>query len=167
MRNFFTLLLVALLLGGVALAQDDAATTIDLEPEADFYGTTQWAGVSLGYPSSIYYGLNDVFGDADLRFRLSSRYYDFAIGVDALYDITRIEDVPVNVYGGGGPNIGFGFFGAFGIGLSGVIGAEYRITEEFGAFLEIGGGYTFYFGSNLAIPSLDFLRSSLGVNYHF
>ena len=167
MRKLLTLLLVALFLGSAVLAQDDAATTIDINPEADFYGTTQWAGVSLGYPSSIYYGLNDVFGDADLRFRLSSRYYDFAIGADLLYDITRIEDIPVNIYAGGGPNIGFGFFGAFGIGLSGVIGGEYRITEEFGAFLELGAGYTFYFGSGYVVPGLDFLRSSIGVNYHF
>lgn len=167
MRKLFILLLTSFFLAGVAFAQDDAATTVDLDPEADFYGTTQWVGVSLGYPSSLYYGLNDVFGDADLRFRLSSRYYDFAIGVDALYDITRIEDVPINIYAGGGPNIGFGFFGAFGLGLSGVIGGEYRITEEFGAFLEIGGGYTFYFGSGFVVPGLDFLRSSLGVNYHF
>ena len=169
MRKLFTLLLLALFLSGAALAQDDAAATVDLDPQADFYGTTQWAGIGLGYPVTFYYGINDLISDnIDLRIRANSYFYNLAIGADALFDVLRIEDAPINIYAGGGPTLGIGFGGrGFGLGLNASVGGEYRFTEQIGAFAELGVGYVFYTGTVLA-PFGGFAPGgSIGVNFHF
>ena len=166
MRKFLTLILISLFLGSIALAQDDAATTVDIDPQADFYGTTQWAGIGLGYPSSIHYGLNDVLGDnIDIRFRLSSRYAGVALAGEALFDIVRIEDLPVNVYAGGGLDLRYRGR-SFGIGINGIAGAEYRFSESLGFFLELNAVIPIYF-STYRYGFGDYSGSTIGVNYHF
>ena len=167
MRKLLMLFIVPLFLGSVTLAQDDAATTVDIDPQADFYGTTQWAGIGLGYPSSIHYGLNDVLGNnIDVRFRLSSRYSGAALGAEALFDILRIEDLPVNVYAGGGLDLRYRF-SRVGLGINGVAGAEYRFSENIGFFLELNAVIPFYFGTGYTYGFGDYGGSTLGVNYHF
>lgn len=174
MRKLLIVLLAALLASGAAFAQDDVDVDVDVEGDLDMnmrveYATTQWAGVALGYPFTFYYGVEDVFQDADIRARLSSYLFDVSVGADVLFDITTLEELPVTVYAGGGPNIGlaFGFGNAVGIGLSGVVGAEYRFDEQIGAFLDVGAGATFYFGDAITLPSFFAPRGALGVNFHF
>lgn len=172
MRKLFALLVAVALASGAALAQD-TETDIDVDVDTNLfsvdYGTTQWAGVALGYPFAVYYGVEDVFQDADVRGRLSTSFFDVTVGGDVLFDITELEDVPVTIYGGGGPNVSIAFFGGFGFGLSGVVGAEWRFDEQIGAFLDVGVGYTFYIGSDLDLVPLAGLspRGALGVNFHF
>jgi len=166
MRKLFTLILASVFLSGAALAQDDAANTVDIDSQTDFYGSTQWAGIGLGYPSSIHYGINDIFGDADLRIRLSSRYYGAALGAEALFDIIRIEDIPINTYAGGGLDLRYRG-NSFGIGINGVAGAEYRFSETIGFFLELNAVIPFYFGSGYIYGFRDYGGSTIGVNYHF
>ena len=135
----------------------------------DTFGTTQWAGVGLGYPVTFYYGISDLLGDTtDVRFRASSYFFNVVLGADALFDITTLDDLPVDIYAGGGPTLGFGFAGrGFGIGVNGSVGGEYRLSEQLGLFAELGVGYVFYTGS--AIVPLGGLApgGSLGVNFHF
>lgn len=160
-KMLIALFAVAVLGAGSALAQDMSVQ----------YDTTQWAGVGLGYPFQVYYGIDNAVGqDLDLRVRVSSYFWNVSLGADILTPITTIENMPITVYAGGGPNVDYLFSAGLGIGVSGLVGAEYRFNQDYGAFLELGAGYTYYFGdlTGLNYFGLGFQpRGALGFNYHF
>jgi len=159
MRKFLLIILATLTLGASsAFAQDDMMMS-----------SHQWAGVGLGYPVSFYYGLENGLSEGiDLRFNATSYFFNLSVGADALVDITTLDNLPVTIYGGGGPNVAFLFSGNLGIGAGGVIGGEYMIDEQISAFLELGAGYTFYFGTinNLFLGGLA-PSGTLGINFRF
>ncbi len=164
-KVLITLLAITVFGVGAAFAQSDMGVK---------YNTTQWAGLGLGYPFQLYYGVNDALGNnIDVRARLSSYFWNISLGADALYTVASLDSAPVHIYVGGGPNVDYLFLGgtnSLGIGLSAVVGAEYRINEQFGAFGELGAGYTYYFGdlAGLNAFGLGFgPRGAIGVNYHF
>ena len=161
MRKLLILVLALFTLGASsAFAQDDM---MDM--------STQWVGISSGYPLGVvfHYGIEDLLSeDLDLRINVSAIAlgggFSVVGGADALYNLDVDLDAPVGVYAGGGLNVGLSLGGgSAGFAFSARVlgGAEYMITDEFGAFgeLRVGlgsfGGFTF-------IPSL-----ALGVNYHF
>lgn len=163
---------VFLLTASAAFAQTDAdvseeGVTIEIERDSGLdYDTSQFVGASLPLPLGIHYGLEDVdlFGvSPDLRFRASGNFFfagNIAFGVDAMFDITQIEDI-IQIYGGPSLELGTVFPLNPSIGLAVFAGGEYRFNRELGFFLELGSGINF---SNL----ISFLpRVSLGVNYHF
>jgi len=161
-RVLITLVAVSVLGVGAAFAQSSMAAS---------YNTTQWAGVALGYPFSVYYGVNNAIGNnIDVRGRLTYGFWNIGVGADILYDAMTLQDTPLTIYVGGGPNFNYGFYGVgIGIGLSAVGGVEYRFSDQLGAFAELGAGYTFY----LQTPAISYFglgfgpRGALGVNYHF
>lgn len=160
-RILITLLAITVFGVGAAFAQSDMGVQ---------YNTTQWAGVGLGYPFQLYYGVNNAIGPKmDVRARLSYGFWNLNFGADVLYTVAQLDSAPVDVYVGGGPNVGFGFYGiGLGLGVSGVVGAEYRINEQFGAFGELGAGYTYWFNGAAGYLFGGFgPRGAIGVNYHF
>jgi len=161
-KVLITLLAITVFGVGAAFAQSDMGVQ---------YNTTQWAGVALGYPFQVYYGVDNAIGNnIDVRGRLSYAFWNLGIGADVLYNVTQIQGMPLTVYVGGGPNFNFGFYGVgIGIGLSALAGAEYRINDQFGAFGELGAGYTFYLQNPVvSYFGLGFApRGAIGVNYHF
>lgn len=172
MQKLFTVLLSVLVLGlGVGLAQTDAdvseeGVTIEIEREAGLdYDTSQFVGASLPLPLGLHYGIEDInlFGvNPDLRFRAVANLIltgNVALGVDAMFDITQIEDV-IQLYGGPSLELGTTLsLSSPSIGLAAFAGAEYRFNRELGFYLELGSG--------INIPIAFLPRVSLGVNYHF
>ncbi len=164
-KVLIALFAVALIGGSSALAQDMMGVQ---------YDTTQYAGLGLGYPFQVYYGMNNALGDnLDVRARLSTYFWNISLGADVLTTVAHLESAPVSVYVGGGPNLDYLFLGGsntVGIGLSALAGAEYRFDPNWAAFGELGLGYTFYFGdlAGLNAFGLGFApRGAIGVNYHF
>ena len=167
MRKLLVLLVTALLLGGITFAQDSDASMMD------DMATSQWVGVSTGFPLGVvlHYGLEDLIAqNIDLRINLSGVTFlglggpGFSIqgGADALYHIPiDMEGEPFDVYAGGGLNVGFrlGDEGGFAVGVRGLGGVEYLITNHIGVFAEarVGVGLNPIFRPALA----------LGANYHF
>lgn len=162
MRKFLLMVLAAAVLGsGAAFAQDDMM---------DNGG--QWFGVSTGFPVGLvlHYGMADLIRPGiDLRANVSAftffgDYFYINAGADALYhlNLETENDLPLDVYVGGGANVGLGLSSlgsSFGVGIQALGGAEYMITDQFGAFgeLRVGVGIAPIFRPSLAI----------GVNYHF
>lgn len=172
MKKLFAVLFSVLILGlGVGFAQTDAdvseegvSVEIERQPGLD-YDTSQFVGASLPLPVGLHYGLEDValFGTTpDMRFRAVGNFIftgNVALGVDAMFDITQIEDV-IQLYGG--PSLELGTTLALAspsIGLAAFAGGEYRFNRELGFYLELGSG--------INIPIAFLPRVSLGVNYHF
>lgn len=158
---------------GMSFAQTDAdvteeGVTVEIEAQEGVdFDTSSYVGASFGYPLAFYYGLEDGFREgADLRFRASTFFVDFSIGADVLFDISQLED-NIQLYGGGGINLSSLFLGggSFGVGLTGVLGGEYRFNRELGIFAELGGGVNIYPGG--VLPIVPIPRGALGVNYHF
>ena len=177
MRKVLIAVVGALLLTGVAFAQDE--DTVDVAPNGD-----TWLGASTGYPFGLtaHYGLGDALGDGvDLRFNgrfafsgdLVSSTIGFNLGADALFAIP-VDSDEVHVYAGAGPSLGFaattynagvtgGNLGGFVVGAQGLAGAEYLLTDQIGLFGELRVGFTYVTGINFAFaPTL-----ALGANYHF
>lgn len=147
---------------GVEVTDSAVVVEIPLEEGVDF-GTTQYAGASIGLPGGIHYGLRDVdlFGlQPDLRFRLSGNLIGLSVvlGADALFDIAQVEE-NIQLYGGGGAELGTSLLLIPTIGIHGLVGAEYRINQDFGLFGEAGSGLEF--------PFIFTPRFTGGVNYHF
>ena len=160
-KVLITLLAITVFGVGAAFAQSNMSVK---------YDTTQWAGVALGYPFQIYYGVNNALGPKlDVRGRLSYGFWNLGVGADVLYTVADLKDMPLSVYVGGGPNFGYGFYGiGIGIGVSGLAGVEYRINQNFGAFGELGAGYTYWFNGAAGYLFGGFgPRGAIGVNYHF
>ena len=164
---------VFLLTAGAAFAQTDAdvtddGVTVSIERDSGLnYDTSQFVGASLPVPLGIHYGLEDVdlFGlNPDLRFRAETDFIftrNLSLGVDAMFDITQIEDV-IQIYGGPSLNLGTTLsFASPSLGLAVFAGGEYRFNQELGFFLELGSGINF---ANIVAFQP---RVSLGVNYHF
>ena len=159
MKTFTGLLLTLLLLSTTALGQS-----------RNFPAQDQWAGVSTGFPLGIvlHYGINDLVAeDFDARFNLSavtflgSQFY-VSGGADALYVLgLDTDDLPLDVYAGGGLNVGLGIGegGGFSVGARGIGGVELAVADQLGVFseLRLGLGFNPIFRPELAI----------GVNYHF
>lgn len=170
--------LAALGLGG-ALAQD-----VDVDIRFDD-ATSQYVGGSLGIPGfQVYYHSEemDFIGEnSDVRFRLSvSPFGGFAVlvGADALFELSELDDEGVfNLYAGGGPAIGFAGatingteFGGVLFDVSGLLGVNYRVSEDLSVFAEGGAGFGFWAVSDGTASVGGFMptfRSGLGVNYHF
>ena len=178
MRKLLVLLLTALFLGGMALAQDtDVDVDVDVDADADTMmmddaATSQWVGVSTGFPLGIvlHYGIEDLIGqNIDLRANLDANFLGLggsgvtiSGGADALYHLPiDMDGAPFDVYAGGGINVGFqlGDDGGFSAGVRGIGGVEYLITNNIGVFAEarVGIGLNPIFRPALA----------LGANYHF
>jgi len=161
MRKFLLMVLAAITLAsGAAFAQDDMMTD-----------SSSWAGVSTGFPFGLvlHYGLEDLIAeDIDLRGNLSAvtffgSFFFVNVGADALYQLNleTVNDLPLDVYAGGGLNVGVGI--GDGVSFTGSVralgGAEYMFTDTIGAFGEVRIGVGVL---QLFQPSL-----SVGVNYHF
>lgn len=154
---------------GVSFAQTDAdvteeGVTVEIEAQEGVeFDTTQFAGASLPFPLGLHYGLEDVdlFGvNPDLRFRFSGNILTagVSLGTDALFDIAQLED-NIQLYGGPGLDLGTVFPLLPSIGVSGILGGEYRFNRELGFYAELGTGISF--------PFVFAPRGALGVNYHF
>lgn len=163
-KVLIALVTAALLAGSAAFAQGMGAS----------FNSNQYAGIGVGYPFQVFYGMNNVFGNnIGVRVRLSSYFWNISLGADVLANVANLDSAPISFYAGGGPNVDYLFLGgvnSLGIGVSGVVGGEYKITDNIGAFLELGAGYTYYFGSlsGLNAFGLGFApRGAIGVNYHF
>ena len=160
MRKFLVALLATFTLMGTVAFADGHET-----------GSTQWFGVSTGYPVGInlHYGLKDLLmPDLDLRVNVTAASFDFATfsvigGVDALYQLNleTVDDLPLDVYAGGGLNIGasLGATTQLSLSLSGLAGAEYMLTDELGVYGEARVG--------LGIPQIFQPALSVGLNFHF
>lgn len=170
MRKLLIVLLTALSLGaGSAFAQDN------------MMAGTQWVGASTGFPLGInlHYGLPDLIAqDLDLRINLSavSFIFDGAFnisgGADVLYhlNLETQNALPVDVYAGGGLDIGVSLRGddasttavegaGISLGVAGLVGAEYALSSELGLFGELRGAV----GLNpIFQPALR-----VGINYYF
>ncbi len=160
---------VFLLTAGAAFAQTDAdvseeGVTIEIERDSGLdYDTSQFVGIAVPFPASIFYGAEnvDLFGvSPDLRFRFSGNFLgtNIGVGADVLFDITQIEDV-IQLYAGPSLELGTVFPIQPSFGVAAILGGEYRFNREFGFFGEVGTGVSFPLSFN---P-----RFSLGVNYHF
>ncbi len=170
MHKLLVAVLSVFVLGlGMSFAQTDAdvteeGVTIEIEAQEGVeFDTTQFAGVSLPFPTSVHYGLEDVdlFGTTpDLRFRFSGNLFgtNIAFGTDVLFDIAQLEE-NIRLYGGPGLELGTVFPVVPSFGLVGIVGGEYRFNRELGFYAELGTGISF----PLALAP----RGSLGVNYHF
>jgi len=170
MRKLLVASFGVLLLGlGTGLAQTDAdvteeGVTVEIEAQEGVeFDTTQFAGVSLPFPASIHYGLEnvDLFGtNPNLRFRFSGNLLgtNIAFGTDVLFDIAQLEE-NIQLYGGPGLELGTVFPVVPSFGLIGLVGGEYRFNRELGFYAELGTGISF--------PLFLAPRGSLGVNYHF
>lgn len=170
MQKLFAVLFSVLVLGlGVGFAQTDAdvseeGVSIEIAPEEGVeFDTTQFIGASFPFPTSLHYALEEVqlFGaNPDLRFRFSGNILTsgLGLGVDALFDITQLED-NIQLYGGPAFDIGTVIPVAPSFGLAGFVGGEYRFNSEIGFFAELGTGVN--------IPFVFAPRGVLGVNYHF
>lgn len=164
MRKFLITLLATLSLGvGSAFAQDN------------MMGGTQWVGASaaLGLPLglNLHYGLADLLApDLDLRFNLAAATFfnggiALAGGADVLYhlNLEMQNDLPLDVYVGGGLDIGANFGSEIGLAasLAALAGAEYPIDNNLAIFGELRGGLGFS-------PGISFAGGlRLGVNYYF
>lgn len=170
MQKLFAVLLSVLVLGlGMGFAQTDAdvseeGVTIEIAPEEGVdFDTSQFVGASLPFPIGVHYGLEDVdlFGtNPDLRFRFSGNILTagLSLGVDTLFDIAQLED-KIQLYGGPGLDLGTVLPLLPSIGVSGILGGEYRFNRELGFYAELGTGISF--------PFVFAPRGALGVNYHF
>ena len=188
MHKFLVVLLSIMVLSlGAAFAQQDEdidASDLAISAQAGPFGTTQYAGGSLGLPLlQGYYGLQDAFLGSDLRFRVGLTPvggFGFTAGADLLYDFTTFgDDNEFTLYGGGGPslryiggsiaNTGYNFFA---IDLTGVGGVNYRLDPDISLFGEAGLGLGFGFNEG-AIAGQTYgglflpIRVALGANYHF
>lgn len=160
---------------GVGFAQTDVeveAPEVEVEPgslsveiapeEGVDFGTSQYIGASLPLPLSVYYGIEDVGflgGEgSDLRFHTGLYLLSFNLGVDALFDITQLGE-NIQLYGGGGLEIGTAILVPVTVSANGIFGGEYRFNQEIGIFGELGAGINYPF---LVTP-----RITGGVNYHF
>lgn len=170
MHKLLVAVLSVFVLGlGVSFAQTDAdvteeGVTVEIEAQEGVeFDTTQFAGASLPFPLGVHYGLEDVdlFGtNPDLRFRFSGNVLTagVSLGADALFDIAQLED-NIQLYGGPGLDLGTVFPLLPSIGVSGILGGEYRFNRELGFFAELGTGISF--------PFVFAPRGALGINYHF
>ncbi len=176
MKKLFAVLLSVLVLGlGVSFAQTDVevetpdvevepgSVSVDIAPEGGVdFDTSQYLGVSLPLPFSIYYGLEDVAllgGEgSDIRFHTGLYLLSFNLGADVLFDITQIGE-NIQLYGGGGLEVGTAVLVPVTVSANGIFGGEYRYNQEFGIFGELGAGINFPF---VVAP-----RLTGGVNYHF
>lgn len=170
MRKFILSLLAVSVLGlGGAFGQ-----VIDVEPEVDF-DDDYWAGVSFGFPFGVnfHFGVEDMISEnMDFRATASAGFGGvFGLGGDLLFDLPiDTNDVPVDVYAGGGLGVAFGEIDAtagmdtvFDVHL--MFGGVYRLVEaglpEGGIFAEVGPAITFGAGSNVGV------NAKLGFNYYF
>lgn len=159
---------VALLAGGTASSQSFSAQ----------YDTSQYAGAALGLPITGYYGLSDLlFENTDVRARLSVWPLGalfVSVGADVLVPITAFDDAGSFVlYGGGGPSVGFtsllGTSGLY-VDVTGVIGANFRFSDQYSLFLDVGGGFGY---GRVATPLgsaggfLPAYRGAVGFLFHF
>lgn len=127
-----------------------------------------WAGVSFGVPATAFhFGAEDVLGNGgDLRGTVGFSYlYSSGIylGGDALFALNMDSTAPIDPYVGVGAFTSIG--GGFGLGVQGLIGAEYRLVDagfpEGGIFFEVGPDL--YFAPRVFLG----LTGRLGFNYHF
>lgn len=138
--------------------------SVEIAPEEGVeFDTTQFVGISLPFPASIHYGLEDVqlFGASpDLRFRFSGNLLgtNIAFGTDVLFDIAQL-DQNIQLYGGPSLELGTIFPVLPSFTFAGLVGGEYRFNRELGLYAELGTGISF--------PFIIAPRGSLGVNYHF
>ncbi len=177
MRKLIALLLTALLLGvGSGLAQtDDASATV---PVDDVVTENYWAGVSFGYPGIYgHFGLKDIIGQGgDVRANLGFSYIGggIVLGANALFDINLQVDAPLGLYVGGGPIIRVGGgvdtdndgdidSGGTGVGVEGIVGLEYRLSD----FDFNSGAVFFELGPVITIPGGFNFLGRLGFNYYF
>jgi hypothetical protein len=161
MRKFFVSLVAVSVLGlGGAFAQ-----VVTTQADVD---SPYWAGFSTGFPfgANLHFGLSDALGEGmDVRVNSSLGLGFFGIGADLLFDLpVDTGTTPVDVYFGGGPNVGF-VAGIAIVGLDLFGGAEYRLTEAGfaagGVFAEVGPSLTF-------VPAFTAgANVKLGFNYHF
>jgi len=176
MRKLLVASFSVLLLGlGAGFAQTDVevetpevevepgSVSVEIAPEEGVdFGTSQYIGLSLPLPFSVYYGLEDVAflgGEgSDLRFHTGLYLLSFNLGADVLFDITQIGE-NIQLYGGGGLEVGTAVFVPITVSANGIFGGEYRFNSEIGIFGELGAGINFPF---LVTP-----RITAGVNYHF
>lgn len=169
MQKIVVLLSVFVLGLGAGFAQTDAdvseeGVSVQIAPEEGVdFDTTQFVGLSLPFPLSVHYGLEDVelFGTSpDLRFRFSGNLAaaDIKFGVDAMFDIAQLEE-NIQLYGGPALELGTLIPIEPSFGLVGFLGAEYRFNREIGFFAEVG--------TALNIPFNLVPRFALGANYHF
>ena len=198
MRKLLVVFLTLFIIGaGAAFGQEQQGQDDDVEvedlaisAEADALGTTSYAGGSLGLPLlQGYYGLENGFAGADLRFRLALQpFFGFGIsgGADLLFDLNRFgDDNEFTLYAGGGPSLNYfsrGFgpndlgYSLFGFDLTGVGGVNYRLDPGISLFGEVGLGFglAFVTSSNNLIPDNSGIgglyvpiRLALGANFHF
>lgn len=154
MKRILSILILALLAGGAAQAQDN------------------WFGLRSGYPLGVtlHYGIDDgLSAGTDLRIngRIYVRGADavVGVGVDALRTVS-VED-PFVVYVGGGPAIEIGS-DVF-LDVHGLAGAEFRLTDvdlpELGVFVEGALGATIALsGGTSRVPDFG---AAVGFNWHF
>jgi hypothetical protein len=186
---------------GAAMAQQITTPPdpTDEEVEVDVFAPqvvitpprTNWAGASLGINPLIsgYFGIPGLIGDIDVRFRAGLNFlggFGFNAGADALFNITTLDEI--NVYAGGGPSLSYSTWSwgvpgfavvdvtSFGIGLSGLAGAEYRLDRNLGLFGELGLGLQYVSVSGAFDPAVPApvisgigadIRVAAGVNFHF
>ena len=130
-----------------------------------------WAGVSSGWPGAqLHFGVENVVAGLDVRGNLGFAYFGsyLEVGASVLYDLgLDTGAVPLDVYVGGGPSVGFVFggVGGFVTSLEAFGGAEYRLSDlglpEGGVFLELGPKI-------VITPVFSFVPAArLGFNWHF
>ncbi len=145
-------------------------TVLMLSFGSAFAQSGQWIGGSTGFPLGItlHYGIEDLLApDLDLRINLNAVTFNLSTfsvtgGVDALYNLNLETegDLPLDVYVGGGLNVGVSLGASTGIGLGarGLAGVEYGLTDQFSLFGELQVGL----GIPLLQPGLV-----VGLNYRF
>jgi hypothetical protein len=138
MRAVLLLLVLSL---GTAWAQDSVVVVNEGDMNSSFY-----AAASLGFTTNDgnssgtlagHFGIKRLLlPEVDLR--LDGTLYfdgsDFEIGANALYNIA-LEDLPLDIYVGGGPQLFLGEEAYFGIGFRG--GAGYAVADPISLFGEL------------------------------
>lgn len=170
MRKLLVASFGVVLLGlGMGFAQTDAdvteeGVTVEIEAQEGVeFDTNNFVGIMGPVPFGLLYGIENVqlFGaEPDLRFRTSGNFVTgrLTLGVDALFDITQLEE-NIQLYGGPSLDLGTVIPLVPSFGLSGFVGGEYRFNRELGFFAEIGSGISFPIGFDV--------RGAAGINYHF
>lgn len=143
-------LLLFVLSLSTAWAQDSVVVVNDGDMSSDFY-----AAATLGFVTnngnstgtlSGHFGIKRLL-TPDIDLRIDSTLYfdasDFELGVNALYNI-NLEELPLDIYVGGGPFVYLGFFEYFGLGFRS--GATYPIGEALSLFGELRFNTYFDYG---------------------